>query len=132
MTLDDLAAQGGEPQATGAAGDPQRRVEHCELADRIDTALEALVPGQRDVVILHELHGLTYGECAAALAIPVGTVKSRLSLALGRLRTGLSQYVTSAEPTAPTADDHTTGGAGAAATTCSSAGAAPNGKAAAQ
>ena len=47
----------------------------------------------RDVVILHELHGLTYAECAEAMGIPIGTVKSRLSHAFARLRERLGGYV---------------------------------------
>ena len=43
--------------------------------------------------LLHELHGLTYQECAAALEIPVGTVKSRLSTAFRKMRASLGGYV---------------------------------------
>jgi RNA polymerase sigma-70 factor (ECF subfamily) len=85
------------PLATDA-GNPQRHVARRELADKVDDALSTLTPGHRDVVILHELHGLTYAECAVALSIPVGTVKSRLSNAFGRLRTRLSDYVLGSEP----------------------------------
>ena len=74
-------------------GNPQRHLARRELADKIDDALSTLTPGHRDVVILHELHGLTYAECATVLQIPVGTVKSRLSNAFGRLRLRLRDYV---------------------------------------
>jgi RNA polymerase sigma-70 factor (ECF subfamily) len=50
------------------------------------TALGRLSDEHRDVVILHELQGLTYEEVAAVLKIPVGTVKSRLHHAFVRLR----------------------------------------------
>jgi RNA polymerase sigma-70 factor (ECF subfamily) len=79
-------------------GNPHRHLARRELADKVDDALLALTPAHRDVVILHELHGLTYAECAAVLQIPVGTVKSRLSNAFGRLRTRLSDYVLGTEP----------------------------------
>ena len=79
-------------------GNPHRHLARRELADKVDDALLALTPAHRDVVILHELHGLTYAECAAVLQIPVGTVKSRLSNAFGRLRTCLSEYVLGTEP----------------------------------
>ena len=32
----------------------------------------------RTVIVLHDLQGLDYAECAEALGVPVGTVKSRL------------------------------------------------------
>jgi RNA polymerase sigma-70 factor (ECF subfamily) len=47
----------------------------------------------RDVIILHELHGLTYRECAEVLGVPVGTVKSRLANAFRCLRNSLGGYV---------------------------------------
>jgi hypothetical protein len=56
-------------------------------------ALDALSPLHRDIVILHELHGLTYEECARVLDVPLGTVKSRLSNAFRRLRVALQSYV---------------------------------------
>ena len=69
-----------------------------ELSSEIERALDRLSPLHRDVIILHELHGLTYGECAEALGVPVGTVKSRLSNAFTRLRELLGGYV--CEPSA--------------------------------
>ena len=42
---------------------------------------------QRQVVLLVGLEGLTYAETAEVLAIPVGTVMSRLARGRGRLRT---------------------------------------------
>ncbi len=64
-----------------------------ELASQVKGALEALPNLQRDIVILHELHGLTYQECASVLQVPIGTVKSRLSGAFRRLRVSLRSYV---------------------------------------
>lgn len=48
--------------------------------------LRALPPGERDALLLHAWEGLAYDEVAAALAIPVGTVRSRLNRARRRLR----------------------------------------------
>lgn len=73
--------------------DPAASAARRELSDRVQTALDALTPHHRDVVVLHELHGLTYQECASVLNVPVGTVKSRLSNAFRRLRSGLGSYV---------------------------------------
>ncbi len=78
-----------EPAERGPAQQSARR----ELSDQIETALNGLSPDHREIVILHELHEMTYAECAAALQVPVGTVKSRLSYAFRRLHQSLSGYV---------------------------------------
>jgi RNA polymerase sigma factor (sigma-70 family) len=49
-------------------------------------ALAALSPGDRDVVVLVAWEELTYEEVAAALDIPLGTVRSRLNRARRVLR----------------------------------------------
>lgn len=72
---------------------PFRHAVQSETADKVQCAVEKLPDGQRDVVILCELHGLTYQECASVLDIPVGTVKSRLSNACRKLRESLRGYV---------------------------------------
>ena len=64
-----------------------------ELKEQVSEALGQLSPLHRDVIVLHELHGLTYLECAEILDIPVGTVKSRLSNAFTKLRLSLGNYV---------------------------------------
>ncbi len=74
-------------------GDPEAVISRSELSDQVQGALGQLTPLHRDVVILHELHGLTYQECAEILGIPVGTVKSRLSNAFRHLRSILGGYV---------------------------------------
>ncbi len=73
--------------------DPARQTARVELRGQVQDALQDLSPAQRSVVILHELHGLTYNECAQILEVPVGTVKSRLSNAFTHLRASLGSYV---------------------------------------
>lgn len=80
--------------------DPEQSAVRQELAAQVQKALNGLSPLHSDVVVLCELHGLTYQECASVLQIPVGTVKSRLSNAFRRLRVSLSGYV-SGEAGAP-------------------------------
>ena len=74
---------------------PAHQTARRELSGQIETALENLSLVHRDAVILHELHEMTYAECAAVLGVPVGTVKSRLSTAFRRLRESLGGYVLS-------------------------------------
>jgi RNA polymerase sigma-70 factor (ECF subfamily) len=61
------------------------------LAQRavLDDAFARLDRKARDVVILVAGAGLTYEEAAAALGIPVGTVRSRFSRARNQMRTRL-------------------------------------------
>ena len=73
--------------------DPEQSAAKSELGRQVYAELERLQPLHRDVVVLHELHGLTYDECARALDVPVGTVKSRLSNAFKKMRGGLQGYV---------------------------------------
>ncbi len=52
-------------------------------------ALAGLAPGDRDVLLLIAWEDLTYEQVAAALEIPVGTVRSRLNRARSRARAAL-------------------------------------------
>lgn len=56
--------------------------------ERLDAAqaLASLPEPMREVVVLSVLQGLTQNEVAEVMGIPVGTVKSRLSTALQRMR----------------------------------------------
>ena len=56
---------------------------------RVRAALALLGPDQRRVLELAYFDGLSCSEIAARIAIPVGTVKSRLAAALAKLREGL-------------------------------------------
>jgi len=52
-------------------------------------ALENLPGEYREVIVLHEIEGLSYREIAAVAEIPIGTVMSRLARARGKLQTEL-------------------------------------------
>jgi RNA polymerase sigma-70 factor (ECF subfamily) len=58
-----------------------------ELAE----ALAALRPDEREILLLHAWVELTDSEIAAALSLPVGTVKSRLSRTREKLRNQLGE-----------------------------------------
>ena len=78
-----------EPEERG----PVKQAARRELTDQVQTALSGLSAEHHAVVVLHEMHEMTYAECAAVLQVPVGTVKSRLSYAFRRLRLSLQSYV---------------------------------------
>jgi len=56
------------------------------LREDLDRALAALPEHYRVVVVLADVEGLTYGEIAEALDVPVGTVRSRLNRARSALQ----------------------------------------------
>jgi RNA polymerase sigma-70 factor (ECF subfamily) len=72
------------------SGGPIRSPEDVLVADdqvrAAVAALDRLPDHQREVILLRYTQDLSLAEIADALSIPVGTVKSRLSLALQRLR----------------------------------------------
>jgi RNA polymerase sigma factor (sigma-70 family) len=59
------------------------------LRPELARAVAALSRGERDVVLLAALGELSHEEIARALAIPDGTVRSRLHRARTKLRAGL-------------------------------------------
>ncbi len=66
--------------------------------DKLTAALNALPEEQRRAVELAYYDGLTYKQVASVLSIPEGTAKSRLRLAIGRLRTLLGDELRTAIP----------------------------------
>ena len=73
-----------------AVGTPVETALAAETWQQVVAGVRALPLHQREVVVLRYADDLSLQEIAEVLAIPVGTVKSRLSLALGRLRAGLA------------------------------------------
>jgi RNA polymerase sigma factor (sigma-70 family) len=65
---------------------PETVVLRQEWIGELEEGLRALAVEQRAVLILYDLHGLSYEEIAATLQISLGTVKSRLNRARRRLR----------------------------------------------
>lgn len=73
----DAPAQGPGPEA---------QLQAKQGVAALEVALGRLTPEHREIVLLREVEGLSYGELADALGIDEGTVKSRL----GRARAALS------------------------------------------
>lgn len=69
-----------------APGTPADR----DLAEALDRALRGLSPKDREAVTLHHLDGLSCAEVAERLAVPAGTVMSRLFAAREKLREALT------------------------------------------
>jgi len=84
-------AWGGDDAASGHEADPAdnvaARIDDERAMATLLNRLDALPEGHREVLTLWAWEQLSYDEIAVALAVPVGTVRSRLSRARASLRT---------------------------------------------
>ena len=65
---------------------PHVAIEHQERLDQVRNALRELRGEEQEVFLLRQNGGLTYEEIAESVGIPLGTVKTRMRLALTKLR----------------------------------------------
>jgi RNA polymerase sigma-70 factor (ECF subfamily) len=79
----------GSP-STAQLSPPDNAILREDL-QRLDEAVSALPPEQRDVLLLHRNNGLTFEEIARVRHSPVGTVKSQARAALDKLRRWLRE-----------------------------------------
>lgn len=70
--------------------DPVDVVRRSEIAQRLQTALDALPPYHRGVIVMREIEGLSYEEMAQAMGVSKGTIMSRLFHARQKLQKALS------------------------------------------
>ena len=84
--LDDRFAVPVTPARDAWHASPYEQARSHERARKVQAALLQLSFDQRSVLVLREVDGLSCEEVAAALGIPEGTVKSRLSRAREALR----------------------------------------------
>ncbi len=73
-------------QTEDESADPNKYADQQMQRSRIKEALQVLRPEQRDVVVLAYFGGFTHSEIAEKLDQPLGTVKTRMRLALKKLR----------------------------------------------
>lgn len=89
IRFDALAEDAGERLPSTDIG-PERAYEHRNLDDDVQTALDALPPDFRAVVVLCDIEGLSYEEIAATLGVKLGTVRSRIHRGRAQLRSALA------------------------------------------
>lgn len=82
LPLLQLETDAPSPEATSIADET-----HAQLA----AAIASLEPHYRAALILRDVEDLDYGEIAQILAVPVGTVKSRIHRARAELRARLDE-----------------------------------------
>lgn len=70
---------------------PQSSQESGEIEMSVRQALSHVAPEQRAAIVMAYYAGLTYEETAGELALPVGTLKSRIRAGLKRMREVLTE-----------------------------------------
>jgi RNA polymerase sigma-70 factor (ECF subfamily) len=78
-----------------------REIEYRELLDATQRALASLPDEFRIVMEMRAIGEMSYEEIADALAVPIGTVMSRLNRARHRLQSALAEYSAAPKRTKP-------------------------------
>jgi len=73
-------------------GTPEQEFLDRLLREDLVRAIDALPDPFRVVVVMADVQGLSYGEIAASLEVPVGTVRSRLARGRGLLQKALWEH----------------------------------------
>lgn len=76
---------------------PEQELERREAWQELQTALDALLEGERSAIVLFALGEYPYSEIASLLQIPIGTVKKRIHTARQRLRQALPEQAGNTE-----------------------------------
>ena len=63
-----------------------------DLRDQLARAIDALPETLRVTLVMHDVEGYTHGEISAALEVPEGTCKTRLSAARAKIRQALAPF----------------------------------------
>lgn len=81
-----LAVDEGSYAAADHNPSPELRVHQKQMAQHIDHALDRLSAQDRGLIVLRYREGFSDSEISLATRMPVGTVKSRLHRARGKLK----------------------------------------------
>lgn len=94
VSIDDESDEGYNiTQIPDKKSKPPEKIITSELEKIIKAAILTLPEPFRIAIILRELQGLSYEEIARATNATVGTVKSRIARARGRLQNDLKAYI---------------------------------------
>jgi RNA polymerase sigma-70 factor, ECF subfamily len=85
IPLVDSGEEGVTPPSMIAEGDPLDELTRGETIQSLRDSILALPPHYREVIVLCELHEMSYVEAASVVGCAVGTVRSRLHRARGLL-----------------------------------------------
>ena len=96
--LDERLVENSNVPGARPAASPYDETLRLERARRVQAALLELRFEQRSVLVLREVEGLSCEEVAAALGVPEGTIKSRLSRAREAMRRKLAGLLDRGNP----------------------------------
>jgi RNA polymerase sigma-70 factor (ECF subfamily) len=82
-----------------SAPDPERQAFARELGVLIESAIDRLPDGAREVFVLRQVEGMSTEEVAATLDVSEAVIKTRLSRARATLRRDLYKHAGIAKPT---------------------------------
>ena len=90
--IEDLtASEEAQISSRRTEAGPLEELTRREQSRRVQAALDAISFDQRSILVLREVEGLSCEEIATALAVPIGTVKSRLARGREALRRQLAR-----------------------------------------
>ena len=92
-----IESENGEGDLVREIPDPSLKPDERSLIEELDQVIKkamAQLPEQfRTAIVMRELQGLSYEEISDAIGCELGTVKSRIARARGRLQEVLSPYL---------------------------------------
>ncbi len=90
VDFDDAEFEAALVEAPQHGADPVLQLQQQRTRLQVDAAIRALSPPLREVIVLREFEELDYAQIAKIVAVPIGTVMSRLARAREKLRAALS------------------------------------------
>lgn len=88
--IEDVPTSSLEAPASSRSTSPLQHAADAERRDRVAAALDELPPEQRQALELTYFHGMSQSEISAHTDQPLGTVKTRVRLAMRKLKERLS------------------------------------------
>ena len=91
VSIDEQKDDAPKIEIEDTSKSPEKIAEKNETVRMVREAITMLDEGQRVIITMFDIEGMSYEEISAALEIPAGTVKSRLNRARQKLKKILSE-----------------------------------------
>lgn len=85
LTVEDSDGEETELEIPDLSADPEEKLLSSLTRDAVQRGLDALPAQQKEILLLREISGLSYGEISETLGIEISTVKTRIFRARKRL-----------------------------------------------